>query len=226
MGCHFLFQEIFLTQGSNRVSCVSCIAGEFLAAGPPGKPIKTTKELILVHSNPSSIHLWHTCPPSLHHLLSTSLPPPTKHGPTYLSCSQIPYSTITIECLPSFKFLLFNSRKIPFHLLLWTWSCMSLSYPLTYQWDCEKWFIYIFFKKITFLKSFLETSICMHPHKQFSPSLPTPTLKFENLLCLGGLWEKAASNYFCFSFLWSYTRVGNVLWVPSYSWSPTIPREW
>ena len=83
---------------------------------------------------------------SLHHLLSTSLPPPTKHGPTYLSCSQIPYSTITIECLPSFKFLLFNSRKIPFHLLLWTWSCMSLSYPLTYQWDCEKWFIYIFLK--------------------------------------------------------------------------------
>lgn len=167
--------------------------------------------------------------------LSTLFTPPTANlSPTthktgthklYLSYSQLLYCTIAIAYLPSFKFLLFNSRKISFHLLLWTWSCMSLSYPLTYQWDCEKWFIYIFLK-ITFLKSFLEASICMHPHKQFSPSLPTPTLKFENLLRLGGLWEKAASNYFCFSFLWSCTGVHNVLWVSSHSWSPTIPREW
>ena len=36
-------------------------------------------------------------------------------------------------------------------------------------------------KKITFLKSFSEASICVHRQKQFSPSLPTPTLKCETL---------------------------------------------
>lgn len=30
--------------------------------------------------------------------------------------------------------------------------------------------------------------------------LPTPTLKFENLLRLGGLWEKAASITFALAF--------------------------
>ena len=30
VGCHALLQEIFLTQGSNRGSCISCIAGGFL----------------------------------------------------------------------------------------------------------------------------------------------------------------------------------------------------
>ena len=29
VGCHFLPQGIFLTQGSNQCLCVSCIAGEF-----------------------------------------------------------------------------------------------------------------------------------------------------------------------------------------------------
>lgn len=166
--------------------------------------------------------------PTVFTLPTANLSPTTHKTGThtlYLSYSQLSCNTITIAHLPSFKFLFFNSRKISCHLLLWTWSYMSLSYTLTYQWDCGKWFIYIF-KKITVLKSFLEASICTHPHKQFSPSLPTPTLKFENLLCLGGLWEKPASNYFCFSFLWSCTGVCNVLWVPSHSWSPTIPREW
>ena len=36
VGCHFLLQGIFPTQGSNLVSC---IAGEFFTAEPPGKPL-------------------------------------------------------------------------------------------------------------------------------------------------------------------------------------------
>ena len=36
VGCHFLLQEIFLTQGSNRVSCIS-YNGNSLQLGPPGQ---------------------------------------------------------------------------------------------------------------------------------------------------------------------------------------------
>ena len=34
VGCHFLFQGIFLIQGE----CVSCTAGKFFTTEPPGKP--------------------------------------------------------------------------------------------------------------------------------------------------------------------------------------------
>ena len=34
VGCHFLLQEIFLTQDSNHVSCVVCIAGKFFTKEP------------------------------------------------------------------------------------------------------------------------------------------------------------------------------------------------
>ena len=36
VGCHFLFQGVFLTQGS-------CIAGEFLPFEPPGKPTRLSR---------------------------------------------------------------------------------------------------------------------------------------------------------------------------------------
>ena len=39
-GCRPLLQEVFLTQGSNHISHVSCIAGGFLTTEPPGKFIK------------------------------------------------------------------------------------------------------------------------------------------------------------------------------------------
>ena len=39
MGCHFLLQGIFPTQGSNqKVSYISCIAGKFFTLAPPRKP--------------------------------------------------------------------------------------------------------------------------------------------------------------------------------------------
>ena len=37
VGCHFLLQRIFPTQGSNRFSCVS-IGRDFFTTVPPGKP--------------------------------------------------------------------------------------------------------------------------------------------------------------------------------------------
>ena len=39
VGCYALLQGILLTQGSNPVSCVSCIAGGFFTAAPLGKPL-------------------------------------------------------------------------------------------------------------------------------------------------------------------------------------------
>ena len=36
--CHFLLQGSFPTQGSNPVSCISCIAGRCFTAEPPGEP--------------------------------------------------------------------------------------------------------------------------------------------------------------------------------------------
>ena len=40
VGCQSLLQGTFPTQGSDpRVSCVSCTAGGFFPAEPPGKPI-------------------------------------------------------------------------------------------------------------------------------------------------------------------------------------------
>ena len=40
VGCHFLLQEIFLTQGSNPYLFMSpALAGAFFTTQPPGKPI-------------------------------------------------------------------------------------------------------------------------------------------------------------------------------------------
>ena len=38
VGCHFLLQGIFPTQGSNLLSCVPCMAGRFFTTVPPEKP--------------------------------------------------------------------------------------------------------------------------------------------------------------------------------------------
>ena len=38
VGCHFLLQGIFPTQGSNFISCVSCIAGGLFTTKPLRKP--------------------------------------------------------------------------------------------------------------------------------------------------------------------------------------------
>ena len=40
VGCHFLLQGIFLTQGSNMCLHISCIAGGFFTTEPLGKLIK------------------------------------------------------------------------------------------------------------------------------------------------------------------------------------------
>ena len=46
MGCCFLLQGIFPTQGLNLRICAFCIAGKFFTAGPPGKPyIKRTQTI-------------------------------------------------------------------------------------------------------------------------------------------------------------------------------------
>ena len=37
MGCHAFLQGAFPTQGWTQVSCISCIAGRFFTAEPPGK---------------------------------------------------------------------------------------------------------------------------------------------------------------------------------------------
>ena len=36
VGCEFLLQRIFLTQGSNHISCVSCTVGGFFTTEPLG----------------------------------------------------------------------------------------------------------------------------------------------------------------------------------------------
>ena len=54
LGCHFLLQRIFLTQGSNLCLHVSCTAGRFFTAVPPGKP--TPRD-----GNNLSIHHIHIC---------------------------------------------------------------------------------------------------------------------------------------------------------------------
>ena len=38
VGCQFLLQGIFPTQGLNRNFCVSCIVGRFFTTEPPRKP--------------------------------------------------------------------------------------------------------------------------------------------------------------------------------------------
>ena len=43
--CHFLLQRIFLTQGSNLLLHISCIAGEFFTTEPPGKPRRYVWEI-------------------------------------------------------------------------------------------------------------------------------------------------------------------------------------
>ena len=44
VGCHFLLQGIFLTQGSNHMSCVSCNGSWiFLPLAAPGKPTAQSK---------------------------------------------------------------------------------------------------------------------------------------------------------------------------------------
>ena len=47
MGCHFLLQGIFPTQGLNQVFCVSCLAGRFFKAEPSGKPHSGTLGLFV-----------------------------------------------------------------------------------------------------------------------------------------------------------------------------------
>ena len=52
VGCHFLLQGIFLTQGSNlSLLKVSCITGRFFSTEPPGKTIyiKVYKDIYLNH---------------------------------------------------------------------------------------------------------------------------------------------------------------------------------
>ena len=41
VGCHFLLQGIFLTQGWTRI-CVSCIGSRLFTTEPPGKPRSKT----------------------------------------------------------------------------------------------------------------------------------------------------------------------------------------
>ena len=38
MGCHFLLQGIFLTQGSNLISCISCLSSRFFTTEPTWEP--------------------------------------------------------------------------------------------------------------------------------------------------------------------------------------------
>lgn len=58
----------------------------------------------------------------------------------------------------------------------------------------------------------------------FSPSLPTPTLKFENLLHLGGLWEKERLLITFALAFFEVTEMHNVLWVSSSDPQPF--QEW
>ena len=48
VGCHFLLWGIFPTQGSDHISCGSCIAGGFFIAKPPGKPSAGTYERFIL----------------------------------------------------------------------------------------------------------------------------------------------------------------------------------
>lgn len=89
----------------------------------------------------------------------------------------------------------------------------------------KKWFIYM--KQITFLKSFSEASICVHPEKQFSPSLPTPTLKCETL----NVWVVCGKRHLLTAFALVFFEVTQG-WImfsqprPTPGPSLTIPREW
>ena len=53
VGCHFLPEGIFLTQGSNSQLCVSCTTGRCFATAPPGTPqvtgpaLRTSSPLLL-----------------------------------------------------------------------------------------------------------------------------------------------------------------------------------
>ena len=48
MGCHFLLQRIFLTQGSDPCLHVSCLTGGFFTSGPQGKPCVCVCECVCV----------------------------------------------------------------------------------------------------------------------------------------------------------------------------------
>ena len=48
VGCHALLQEIFSIQGSNHVTCGSCMADRFFTAEPPGKCNKFNIYLFIV----------------------------------------------------------------------------------------------------------------------------------------------------------------------------------
>ena len=48
VGCHFLLWGIFPTQGSDHISCGSCIASGFFIAKPPGKPSAGTYERFIL----------------------------------------------------------------------------------------------------------------------------------------------------------------------------------
>ena len=64
IGCHFLLQGFFLTQGSNQCLHVSCIEGRFFTTEPPGKLIFVFLCLISLSMNLSQVALVLKNPPA------------------------------------------------------------------------------------------------------------------------------------------------------------------
>ena len=90
MGCHASFREPSWLRDWTQISCVSCIAGRFFIAEPPGKP-KGPHCLLLIYSwifhwyfnlSTSLVSNWHSFPFSCfwschHHFLSLCCLPET-----------------------------------------------------------------------------------------------------------------------------------------------------
>ena len=57
IGCHFLLQGFFLTQGSNQCLHICCIEGRFFTTEPPGKLIFVFLCLISLSMNISQVAL-------------------------------------------------------------------------------------------------------------------------------------------------------------------------
>ena len=74
VGCHFLLQRVFLTQGLNPVSCT---AGRFFTAEPPEKPSINTLPLFLVRIPNYMSAGSHT---TFYHLYSTPSHPTPSNG--------------------------------------------------------------------------------------------------------------------------------------------------
>ena len=108
MGCHFLLQGIFLTQGSNpRLLCLLALPGEFFSTEPPGKSFGLWGCLVNVEGrreqsdrncpcNPTACLTVPFLPqapracPAISSLFSSSLPPYAPHFPGF-PCSAFPY---------------------------------------------------------------------------------------------------------------------------------------